>query len=540
MRKFLFVFVLISSFLTQTYAQIKKPKSYALVIGVSEYEDPKITSLKHAHKDAGAFADFCAASSGLNIPADQMKVLTNEKASYWNIVDGLDWLKSSAQKDDQVYIYFAGHGDMESKELKYGYLLAHDSRYMNYLGRSLSLDLLNKTAHTLTVNKKAKVFLITDACHSGKLAGVDFNGSNLVALNLMQLVSNNEVRITSCNEGELSYEDEVWGDGRGAFSYFLTRGMSGEADGVGGKKDGNITIGEIKSYLNGKVPDNVRTVKKAKQNPVVMGTETTILNPFKSSAGSQNVAMAAQATNEISSNTGSRSASAESINVMEEDIMNAISSKAKDKNIDFKQLSSKPVSEIVNVLLKELTKSKKYNKKKLYSAQSQQIVAKTLYDKVQEIIDLYLSGDEEELEKRRYYSQVDKPYEQYPYMLEIAIKLLPKDHSLIPSLLMQKEYLTGLTYRLKVPFTKDYLVLIDTAFIHQQKALSIDSNAAYIHNEIGILNNYKKNYEQARYHFEKASVISPLWALPYSNLANLHLTVKDDSIAKNYVDIAIQ
>jgi tetratricopeptide (TPR) repeat protein len=515
-------------------AQIRSPKSYALVIGVSQYEDPKITPLKHAHKDAGAFADFCASPSGLNIPVLQLKVLTNEKASYWNIVDGLDWLKSSAQKDDQVYIYFAGHGDMESKELKYGYLLAHDSRFMNYLGRSLSLDLLNKTAHTLTVNKKAKVFLITDACHSGKLAGVDFNGSNLVAQNLMQLVSNNEVRITSCNEGELSYEDEVWGDGRGAFSYFLTRGMSGEADGVGGKKDGNITIGEIKTYLNGKVPDNVRTIKKAKQNPVVIGTETVVLNEFKPTSNTQILALTSSSDG-IKRESGSRSVTTQEERVFEEDILKSINSKIET---DFALLSKNSNKEIIHQLLENLRIEDKYTKKTLSSSQSSLLVAKTLYNKVQQVIDLYLSGDEAELEKRRYYSQVDKPYDQYPYMLDIAIKLLPKDHSMIPTLQMQKEYLTGLSYRLKMTFSKDYMGMLDSSFIYQKKALALDTSAAYIHNELGIIYLFKKNYVLAKHHFEKAKTIAPLWSLPYANLANFYLITKDDTLAKKYVDIA--
>ncbi len=194
---------------------------------------------------------------------------------------------------------------MESKELKYGYLLTYDSRFMNYLGRSLSLDILNKTAHTLSVDKRAKVFLITHACHFGKLAGVDFNGNNLVTQNLMQIVSNNEVRITLCNEGELSYEDKTWGNGRGAFSYFLTMGMAGEADGINGKKDGSINVGEMKAFLSSKVPNGVRTVKKAKQNPVIMGSEKKVLNPYKISV----VAMAAvsKPSDSDTSNSGARS-----------------------------------------------------------------------------------------------------------------------------------------------------------------------------------------------------------------------------------------
>ena len=539
--KIVFIFISFFFFIINiTFGQTRSPKTYALVIGVSKYEDPKITSLKHAHKDAEAFAEFCASSSGLNIAADQLKVLINEKASYWDIVSGLEWLKTNAQKDDHIYIYFAGHGDMESKALKYGYLLANDSRYMNYIGRSLSLDDLNKTAHTISVDRKAKVFLITDACHSGKLAGVDFDGSNLVALNLMQVVSSNEVRITSCNEGELSYEDEKWGNGRGAFSYFLTTGMSGEADGVGGTKDGNITIGEIKTFLNGKVPEEVRTVKSKKQNPVVKGTEATILNSFKASAGDQNLAIATRTSNEISTNTGSRSVSAETNNDWEEDIRNTTISKARDQNTDFKILSSKPVSEIVNVLLHTLIKEKKYSKKTLTSVPSQQIVAKTLYDLVQEIIDLYLIADESELEKREYYKQIDKPYDQYPYMLDIAIKLLPKDHLIIPSLQMQRAYMSGLNYRLQAPFKGKFNAQIDTAFFYQQKALSIDSSAAYIHNELGVLYSLNGRLDTAISYYEQAISIAPLWPLPYSNLANAYYIKKDFVKSKEYVDIAFQ
>jgi tetratricopeptide (TPR) repeat protein len=532
----LFIFCYVLS-ISSIHSQSSSPKSYALVIGVSKYQDPKITSLKHAHKDATNFSDFCTSPSGLNIPDERIRILTDEKASYWNIVDGLDWLKNNAQRDDQVYIYFSGHGDMESKELKYGYLLTHDSRYMNYLGRSLSLDLLNKTAHTLTVNKRAKVFLITDACHSGKLAGVDFNGSNLVALNLMQLVSNNEVRITSCNEGELSYEDEVWGNGRGAFSYFLTKGMAGEADGFSGKKDKIITIEEIKSFLNKNVPVEVRRVKRKNQNPVVMGSENFVLNTFEPHKNIQVSEINTAQNIEASTSVGARSVSGTDDNPLEKSILKIIDS---NNNLDYTYLSGKPDTTIVYTLLEKLWANKTYELKVLKSPQTSALVAKILHDKVQHIINLYLEGDAAELEKRRFYRQIDKPYDQYPYMVEIAIKLLPKDHILIPSLQMMREYLNGLALRLKVPFTKDYMVLIDSAFTAMQSALSIDSTAAYIHNEMGILYIYKKNYSKANHHFLKANILSPQWSLPYSNLANTFFILKDNPKAKEYLKIALE
>lgn len=522
--------------LSAIFSQSTSPKSYALVIGISKYKDPKITSLKHANKDASAFGEFCTSPSGLNIPSERVKIMTDENASYWNIVDGLDWLKNNAQRDDQIYIYFSGHGDMESKELKYGYLLAHDSRFMNYLGRSLSLDLLNKTAHTLTVNKRAKVFLITDACHSGKLAGMDFNSKDLIALNLMEIVSNNEVRITSCNEGELSYEDEVWGNGRGAFSYFLGRGMAGEADGFSGKKDKIITVEEIKSFLNKNVPAEVKKVKRKNQNPVVMGSENFILNTFVPIKNFQISEKNTPQKIETSTTEGSKSVSNADVDPLEKSIIKCIDS---NENLDYIFLSEKPDTTIIYELLEKLWVNKTYELQVLKSPPTSILVAKVLHDKVQNIINLYLEGDAAELEKRRFYRQIDKPYEQYPYMVEIAIKLLPKDHILIPSLQMMKEYLRGLALRLKVPFTKDYMVLIDSAFTAMQSALAIDSTAAYIHNEMGILYVYKKNYSKAIHHFLKANILSPQWSLPYSNLANIFLILNDNSKAKEYLKIAM-
>ncbi|MGB4958432.1 MAG: caspase family protein [Saprospiraceae bacterium] len=540
MSRFISIVFIAVIFYSSADAQVRKPKSYALVIGISEYKDKNITSLNFAHRDAEYFANLCTSASGLNIPQAQVKLLVNEDASYWNLVDGLDWLKSVAQKDDNVYFYFAGHGDMESLELQFGYLLAHDSRYMNYLGRSLSLDILNKTAHTLSVTKKAKVFLITDACHSGKLAGVDFNGSNLTTLKLMQIVSNNEVRITSCNEGELSYEDEVWGSGRGAFSYFLGKGMSGEADGVNGSKDGNITIAEIKSYISGKVPNEVKEKKQKKQNPVIMGTESAVLNSFKATASSDLESMPMTTSAQPTSTSGSRSVgrSTEAPSLTE-DITHEVDHKISFERVDVKSLADKDKKTIVKLLLNDLFDTKVYPDKLLNSQETSQQLAKAMYDRVQEVIDLYLSGDEAELEKRRYYSDVKSPYDDFPYMIDIAIKLLEPDHSLIPTLKMQKEYLSGLSYRLKIPFSSMPDTLIEKALVHQKKALELESNAAFIHNELGILHMYIKDQDKAKFHYEKAMMIAPLWSLPYSNMANLYYTKDDLDSSRTYVNLAI-
>ena len=129
---------------------------------------------------------------------------------------------------------------------KNGFLICYDSPPNNYVRLSLSIDYLNDIANTLSVQTDANVVLITDACHSGKLAGNKFKGTFLVGEQL-RAVKNKEIRITSCSADQLSSEMADWGGGRGVFSYYLINGLKGLGD---KEKDGNVTLDEIKSYLD--------------------------------------------------------------------------------------------------------------------------------------------------------------------------------------------------------------------------------------------------------------------------------------------------
>jgi tetratricopeptide (TPR) repeat protein len=534
--RFQIVLLLLMVFCIDAVSQFRKPKTYALVVGVSEYKDENISSLNFAHLDAEVFANFCLSPVGLNIPAAQVKVYTNDKASHWNIMNGLNWLKSEAKKDDIVYIYFTGHGSIESTKLRDVFLLPYDTKPSHLIIYAIPLIVLNQLVETLSVDKEAKVFVITDACHSGQLSDSLFNVNNHITSELSRLRNKNEVRITSCKENELSYEDTAWGNGRGAFSYYLAQGMSGAADGAGlEKKDGNISVAEIRSYLSENVPDQVAKVKSANQNPMVLGKDNIVFNSIKFKPTNQKQLSLSNTLPTTSFSTSTTSLTFDGNNEnLENDIRTAINK----KSFSFRIQSSEPIKPVVAELLSSLYEENKHTAKVLKSSETDRLVAKVLYEKVKHIIDLYLIGDLAELEKRRYYSEIEKPYEEYPYMLQLAINLLPSDHYLVPYLKLQKEYLSGLNYRLKTPFVKDIKPLIEASIIHQQKALAIDSNAAHVHNELGILYAYKKENYNAHYHFDKALSISPLWSLPYANLADLYFSEKDFLKSRYYLNLA--
>ena len=112
-------------YIHSTSAQFRsKSNSYALVIGISDYQDPLIPDLSFADADAQRFSDFLQSPSGGNIKSEQISLLLNDEATCGNVHQALDQLLEKAKKNDKVYIFFSGHGDVESiNEDEQGHLL---------------------------------------------------------------------------------------------------------------------------------------------------------------------------------------------------------------------------------------------------------------------------------------------------------------------------------------------------------------------------------------------------------------------------------
>ncbi|MBK6996751.1 MAG: caspase family protein [Lewinellaceae bacterium] len=180
----------------------KEGATRAVVIGISDYQDLQIPDLRFADKDAQAFANFLYSPAGGSLDGDHLQVLTNTQATAGRIAEALDALIEKAQKDDQVIIYFSGHGDVERKTVSQpGFLLAWDAPSRVYMGGgTYSLAFLQEVVTTLSTQNLAKVTVITDACHAGKLAGSQIGGSQLTAASLAKQFSN-EVKILSCQPG---------------------------------------------------------------------------------------------------------------------------------------------------------------------------------------------------------------------------------------------------------------------------------------------------------------------------------------------------
>ena len=103
-------------------------QTYAVVVGISDYQDPGIPDLNYADKDAQAFANFLRSKAGGKLDNNHLKVLLNSSATMAQFANALDWLLEVCKENDQVYIYFSGHGDVEKKTMTQpGYLLCWDA-----------------------------------------------------------------------------------------------------------------------------------------------------------------------------------------------------------------------------------------------------------------------------------------------------------------------------------------------------------------------------------------------------------------------------
>lgn len=235
-------------------------KTRALVIGISRYQF--IDTLNFADADASFFAAYLKTSKFWNIDPADITVLLNDQAKYGDLTVQLQQIAMQCQPGDNLIFYFSGHGDVETNTLfNRGFLLAQDTYSSNYMANGLRVDDLKDLFVTLQTNN-VKVIVITDACRSGKLSG-GIKGAEFTAAAIKNIWKN-EIKILSSQPGQLSYEDQKWGNGRGVFSYFLIKGLSGEAD---ANKDSTITLAELEMYVG----SNVASETGYKQQPIFEG-----------------------------------------------------------------------------------------------------------------------------------------------------------------------------------------------------------------------------------------------------------------------------
>ncbi|HUL20045.1 MAG TPA: caspase family protein [Thermodesulfobacteriota bacterium] len=236
-----------------------KPKLYVLAIGVSKYEDKHLT-LQFAAKDAKDFAESLLKEKGGLYRDVVVKVLTDEKATRDEIIDGFDWISKETTSKDIAIIFLAGHGVNEKGGVYY------------FLPVNANVDRLRRTAVPFSEMKNTvtslagKTILFIDTCHAGNVMGARGVPADIMGIvNELASAENGAVVFASSTGKQYSFEDSNWGNG--AFTKAVVEGIYGKADYTG---KGKITINMLDLYIS----ERVKELTKGKQTPATAKPQT--------------------------------------------------------------------------------------------------------------------------------------------------------------------------------------------------------------------------------------------------------------------------
>lgn len=539
-------------------AQQSARQTYAVVVGISTYASKGIPSLRFANKDAEAFAQYLREDPAVKIPAENLRLLLNEEATTASVYSALSWLNEVAAKDDLIYFYFSGHGDMESETIyKLGFLLAHNTPRTNYINNAIRIEDINNFANTLSTKNEAKVVIITDACHSGNLAGSEFRGNGLVGKSL-SISEANEIRIASCRPDQLSMEDEGWGGGRGVFSFHLINGMVGFA---AKKGRAAITLKDLRRFMDSSLAkDKILQRENHVQNAVIDGPDAF---PISKADPVKVERIRKEGLNMPAASALPEEQAAETIDIALDKFGTWLKKQKLDSGYNYSQLQQLDASEVASAWLQMCKKNvslasahaeentalqkvisrlgiiqKAVASDSTVRKEFDRLLVVAIHDHAQQVANAYLEGDAAELERRRYYNAGSAGYEVYVDMYNVALKLISPDDYLHRIFNVNRYYFAGLAKLLKIPLTEDREPLIKEGIAYVTEAVNLEKQAPYIYNLLGVLEYYNSNFKTSEHMYLKALELAPKWSIPYNNLLALYLAENNLLLADSIFTIA--
>lgn len=242
-----------------------RPKLYVLAIGVSKYEDKDLT-LQFAAKDARDFTDSVLNQKGGLYRDVVVKVLTDEKATREEIIDGFDWISKETTSKDIAVVFLAGHGVNDKGGVYY------------FLPVNANVDRLRRTAVPFTEMKNTvasiagKTVVFIDTCHAGNIMGARGTGIDITGVvNELSSAENGAVVFASSTGKQNSFEGSDWENG--AFTKAVVEGILGKADYT---RTGKITINMLDLYIS----ERVKELTTGKQTPATAKPQTIPDFPF--------------------------------------------------------------------------------------------------------------------------------------------------------------------------------------------------------------------------------------------------------------------
>jgi hypothetical protein len=246
------------------------PDMAVLIIGIETYQG--LNKALYAANDANLFHDLMR--DGMGVPPENIKLLSDHKATRSDILSALKfWLPAQVKAGKtHVYILFSGHG-LTSDEDAQKYWLPFD----------VNKELLAETAVSekwalaeLQKLQAKSITIFLDSCYSGlarKGESLDPQARGIQFKSAVSPMPSNVTMVSAsaANQTALASDDLK----QGIFSYFLVRGLAGQADTDGNQR---VTQGELIDYLSQRVDKKAMSMNR-RQQPQLMGDRQRAVFP---------------------------------------------------------------------------------------------------------------------------------------------------------------------------------------------------------------------------------------------------------------------
>jgi uncharacterized caspase-like protein/membrane-associated protease RseP (regulator of RpoE activity) len=255
-------------------ADLLKPKLYALLVGVTGYQNHDYDTLRFPARDAESLAETLEAQKGglykdveikiVDVPTrDDLKEKIIGPPTRDNVLDGLYWLKHSATSRDISIVFLSGHGIRDAKQNFWFLTREADTERLRTTAISND-DLLD-----LISSIPGKKILFIDACHAGVAMVASIKAPLPEAKPDMNKVVNDfstagsGLVVYGASMGtETALEDAKW-DRHGAFAAALIEAIGKGMASIDSSR--RITTDMLDFYI----VEHVKTMTDGAQHPVM-------------------------------------------------------------------------------------------------------------------------------------------------------------------------------------------------------------------------------------------------------------------------------
>ncbi len=241
---------------------------HLVVIGIDNYKNPKY-NLNYAKADATAFKDEIQQNNNGIFSKTKLYFITDEEAMKDKIVTTLQTVIKEAKPKDLFIFYYAGHGVMSDNNAKKEfYIVPYDVTQLYgaddaLAQKGISANELQEFSKNIPAQKQ---LFILDACQSaGMIDAIAMRGAAEEKAIAQLARSTGSHWLTA--SGSEQFAAEFSQLRHGVFTYALLQGLKGGA----ANGDKQITVNELKAYLEIQVPELSQKYKGSPQYPASYG-----------------------------------------------------------------------------------------------------------------------------------------------------------------------------------------------------------------------------------------------------------------------------